>query len=300
MKRFINSLLIALLMTAATVIISTETFAQSVTLAWSPSTNPDIASYGIYRSTNSDSNFVLLNAINHPDTMYIDNTVQWDTQYYYAATSIDQYSNESGFSNSIDTLLHAATPVELSYFACSFIESKVMLNWTTSSEVNNFGFEIQKSINASSGFNKIGFVNGNGTTNDSQDYEYVDEDVTTGIYYYRIKQIDYDGDYKFSNVFEVSVNIPNKFYLAQNYPNPFNSSTSISYTIPTAGNVQVIIYNMNGKEVYKAVDKFHEAGSYSFFWNGLSNTGKNLASGVYYYKIWTNDFSSFKKMTLLK
>lgn len=300
MKRLTHFLHVGLFMTILNLIIQNPVFSQDVTLAWSPSTNPDIASYGIYRSAQSDTNFVLINTITHPDTIYIDDTADFNVHYFYAATSIDQYGNESGFSNRIDTLLSAVTPVELSHFTCQLVEKNVLINWVTESELNNFGFEIQKSENTTTDFQKIGFINGNGTSNDPHNYEFLDNDVTTGIYYYRLKQIDYSGVYKYSKSIEVAVNIPNKFYLAQNYPNPFNSSTSISYTLPVAGHVHFTIYNTNGKEVYQAENEFQEAGTHTLQWNGLGQSGENLASGVYYYKIVSNKLSSFKKMTLLK
>lgn len=300
MKKKVIHLTMILIICMVSLFSNMPLFSQTVTLAWSPSTNPDIDSYGIYRSVNSDSDFVLLSTIAHPDTIFTDNNVEWDIHYYYAATSIDQYGNESGFSNSIDTLMHAATPVELSYFSCHLRDNIVILEWTTTSELNNFGFEIQRSRDREHGFNKIGFVNGKGTTSDENNYEFMDDNAKSGTFYYRMKQIDFSGVFKFSKTIEITVNIPNKFCLDQNYPNPFNSTTSISYSIPTSGNVQLIIYNTNGKEVFKAVDKFQQAGRYSFHWNGLSNAGENLASGVYYYTIWTNNFTSYRKMTLLK
>ncbi|MFZ5519459.1 MAG: T9SS type A sorting domain-containing protein [Candidatus Zhuqueibacterota bacterium] len=280
--------------------MNSRSLSQTVTLAWSPSANPEIASYGIYRSIHSDTNFVLIATINHPDTIYLDDAVLFGNAYFYAATSIDNSGNESGFSNVIDTLMHNTSPVELSRFTCQVFESNVLLTWTTTTEQNNFGFEIQRSHENTSNFEKIGFVHGNGTTNEPRDYQYSDENLDAGTYFYRLKQIDFNGDFALSNVNEVSVNVPNKFYLGQNYPNPFNAGTSISYSIPEAGQVQLVIYNMNGERVLNAVNKLQEAGSHSFHWNGLSETGDGLASGVYYYKIKINEHASLKKMTLVK
>jgi len=290
----------ALFPTTVALIMNSQLLSQTVTLAWSPSSNLAIASYGIYRSIHCDTNFVLIATINHPDTIYTDPSVQFGNIYFYAATSIDNVGNESGFSNVIDTLLHNTSPVELSFFSCQVIESTVLLTWTTTTEQNNFGFEIQRSDGRADNFEKIGFVQGNGTTNEPRDYQHSDEDLATGVYFYRLKQIDFNGDYALSKVIEVSVNVPNKFYLGQNYPNPFNAGTSISYVIPEAGQVQLVIYNTGGARVFNAVNKFQEAGSHSYHWNGLSETGDGLASGVYYYQIKVNEYSSLKKMTLVK
>ena len=142
---------------------------------------------------------------------------------------------------------------------------------------------------------KIGFVEGHGTTIKSNSYSFIDKNISTGEYQYRLKQIDYDGSFKYSNVVEVNVLIPTKFSLEQNYPNPFNPSTTIQYSIPESENVKLSIYNTIGEEVSKLVNGYKEAGTYKVNFNA-----SKLSSGIYYYKIIAGNFSSVKKMILLK
>ncbi len=197
-----------------------------------------------------------------------------------------------------DEILDFPLPVELSLFSSSVNENDVILNWVTTSELNNSGFDIERSkVNASDNeWLKIGFVKGNGTSSNTNTYEYTDKNVNSGKYNYRLKQIDFNGNFKYYNLSEeVTVGIPGKYSLNQNFPNPFNPETIISYQIPSDHNVLIKIYDISGKEVLTLVNEYEVAGSYEIKFNG-----SNFASGIYYYQIEAGEFKATKKMLLVK
>lgn len=194
----------------------------------------------------------------------------------------------------IGTSWNYVVPVELTSFAASVTGSSVNLNWSTASEINNSGFEVERK-SANSNWQKLGFVNGNGTTTEKQTYSFTDRNLKEGSYSYRLKQVDFNGEFEYSNVIEVLVVTPNKFELLQNYPNPFNPTTSISFTLAQAGNVKLSVYNLLGQEVQTLVNGFMETGLHS-----VNFEAKNLNSGIYLYKLEANGISSVRKMTLLK
>jgi hypothetical protein len=185
-------------------------------------------------------------------------------------------------------------PVELTSFSASTANGTVVLNWATATETNNSGFEVQRSTDKIS-YSNIGFVNGYGTTAEPKSYSFTDNTVNSGAYYYRLKQIDYNGAFEYSNVIEVEVGAPDNFSLEQNYPNPFNPSTVISYQMPVNGNVVLKIYDVLGNEVTTLVNEFKEAGKYS-----IEFDASILGSGIYFYTITAGNFTSTKKMTLIK
>ena len=180
----------------------------------------------------------------------------------------------------------------------------VLLDWTTLSEINNFGFEVQRSPVNDSSYATLpnSFVAGHGTSNEPHHYTFIDSTASPGRWYYRLRQIDVDGTVHFSN--GVSVNtltgvsqpeIPDRFALGQNYPNPFNPSTTITYQLPTASHVTLKIYNTMGQEVVTLIDDVEEAGYKSAVWNAL-----NVSSGVYFYRLQTNDFVQTRKLVLMR
>jgi hypothetical protein len=196
-------------------------------------------------------------------------------------------------------------PVELTSFAATIKGNAVHLSWSTSTETNNKGFEIERRISISefefqnSEFDLIGFVDGNGTTSETKYYSFVDENVLPGSYQYRLKQIDFDGTFTYSNSIEVEIILPAEYALYQNYPNPFNPSTVISYQIPVSSNVTLKIYDVLGNEVITLVDDFKPAGKYEVEFNPASSS-KNPASGIYFYQLKAGDFSETKQMLFLK
>jgi len=143
---------------------------------------------------------------------------------------------------------------------------------------------------------KVGFVSGNGTTTEIHSYTFADKDVPAGTYSYRINQIDYDGTNEYFELEQViEINPPGKFTLLQNYPNPFNPSTTIQFVIPEKSNVVITIFNSIGEDVLTIVDENKEAGSYEVNFNASGFT-----SGIYYYKLQTDNFAQTKKMILMK
>jgi hypothetical protein len=185
-------------------------------------------------------------------------------------------------------------PVELSSFTANATNGNVVLNWSTATETNNSGFEVQRK-SANSQFHKVGFVAGSGTTSELRNYSYSDDNLTSGDYTYRLKQIDLDGSSKYSNEVEVQVSVPSVFALDQNYPNPFNPSTVIKYSIPADQQVKLNVYNLLGENVMTLVNRVEKAGQHEVNFNA-----SNLASGVYFYKLEAGVNTSIKKMILMK
>ncbi len=185
-------------------------------------------------------------------------------------------------------------PVELTSFSANVVNNSVSLNWSTATELNNSGFEVQRALDGSD-FEAISFVDGFGTTTEFREYSFTDNSVNAGKYQYRLKQIDYDGSFEYSNVIEVNVGTPVQFELAQNYPNPFNPSTKINFSTPEAGNVKLVIYNLIGESVAEVVNTNMEAGYHTVSFNAA-----NLPSGIYFYTLSAGQFNQTKKMTLMK
>jgi|GEM_PF-3626030 len=195
-------------------------------------------------------------------------------------------------------------PVELVSFTATLLNNKVQLNWTTATETNNSGFTIErmsfsnsKSEFRNSNWTEIGFVPGFGTTTEPKTYSFIDENVTTGIYKYRLKQIDFDGTFEYSNEIEVDVDFtPNEFVLYQNYPNPFNPSTVIEFSLPEdVANAKLRIYNVLGENVAELINASLQAGRYQYQWNAMG-----VAAGIYIYELRTEKFVAAKKIILLK
>jgi len=186
-----------------------------------------------------------------------------------------------------------ALPVELTSFTAQVTNEGVRLSWTTASELNNSGFEVQRSTNQTN-WATLGFVRGAGTTTEAQSYSFVDASAS-GRVFYRLKQVDFDGQFEYSNIIEVNAGVPKTFALEQNYPNPFNPSTAISYQLPVAGNVSLKVFDMLGKEVATLVNARQEAGAYTVNFNA-----NNLSSGVYFYRLQAGNFVQTRKMMLVK
>jgi len=217
-------------------------------------------------------------------------------------------SNENSFSftgNSMNgtftsALLSSATvplPVELTSFTAQQSGNMVTLNWATATEVKNYGFQVErKKEKVESEWEEIGFLQGNGNSNSPKSYSFVDKTVSAGRYSYRLKQIDFDGQFEYSPVVDVQVDVPSVFALKQNYPNPFNPNTIIGYQLPSASHVALKIYDILGNEVAVLVNGLQAAGDYELLFNG-----EKLNSGIYFYKLQTSDgFTATKKLMLVK
>ncbi len=200
-------------------------------------------------------------------------------------------------------------PVELTSFSALAVNQNVVLNWETATEINNYGFEVERSIfkdqsaESFSNWDKVGFVKGHGNSTSIIKYTFIDKSVSAGkTYSYQLKQIDYGNKFKLSNTINVEIVTPLKSNLEQNYPNPFNPSTTIKYSIPASLNpseggtlVQLKVYDILSREVAVLVNEKQKPGNYEVKWNA-----DNLPSGVYFYQIKAGSFVQTKKMILLR
>ena len=199
---------------------------------------------------------------------------------------------------SLDVIYEYVVPVELTSFAATTDNKNVNLNWSTATELNNSGFQIERS--SGSEYQVVGFVAGHGTTTEVQNYSYVDQNVNAGSYTYRLKQVDFDGTFEYSNAIEVDILGIKEFALGQNYPNPFNPSTKINFSLAVDSKVSLKIFDVLGQEVATLINGQLAAGSQEVSFNASS-----LNSGVYFYRIDADGidgqkFSSVRKMILTK
>ena len=188
-------------------------------------------------------------------------------------------------------------PVELISFTAELSGKKnVLLKWETSTEVDNFGFDIERSNSNMLIFEKIGFVAGNGNSNSRKSYSFIDKLTRLNInYYYRLKQINTDGSLSVLDTVEIKVSSSEQYFLSQNYPNPFNPSTKLSYEIPLKEIVTLKVYDVLGNEVATLINEEKPAGSYEVEFNTSS-----LSSGIYFYILRAGSFMETRKMVLLR
>src|SRR5690606_12722823 len=225
--------------------------------------------------------------------------VKQNSNYSFALMGVHFSDGNNGTAVGADgTILrtnNAGVPVELISFSFICKDDNIILNWQTASEINNQGFEIERRT-YNSEFRKIGYVPGNGTTTETNSYSFIDTKLSPGKYFYRLKQIDFDGSFTYSNIIIVEVDLtPDKYTLEQNYPNPFNPSTIIKYSVPAKSFVTLNIYNSIGEKVAELVNQEVDPGNYEIHFDG-----QGLSSGIYYYKFSSDNFTDTKKMLLLK
>ncbi len=186
-------------------------------------------------------------------------------------------------------------PVELVSFSGSLRNDAIHLNWQTATEVDNYGFEVERKSTKSDWLN-IGFIDGHGTCNSPKYYSFTDKSVLSGEkYQYRLKQIDGDGSFTYSNIIEISASAITGYTLEQNYPNPFNPETVIRYSLPVQGNIRLEVFNTHGEKVAVLAEGFQESGVHSVVFSA-----EELASGVYFYTLVTGDKKITRKMILLR
>jgi len=181
----------------------------------------------------------------------------------------------------------------LSSFSATTSGNSVVLDWQTATETNNQGFEIQRKSDDE--FYTIGFVNGSGTTTELKNYSYSDNNLGNGKYEYRLKQVDFDGSFHYSDIVTVEVSNIISYELNQNYPNPFNPSTNIKFNLPVSGYANLSVYNIVGEKVGELVNEILPQGEYNLQFNAA-----NLPSGIYIAKLSTDNYNQTIKMTLLK
>jgi len=199
-----------------------------------------------------------------------------------------------GIINTLAAIELIPVPVEITLFSGNYVNDAVHLEWTTATETNNYGFEVQKRYDNSS-YEKIGFVPGNGTTTNGMQYSFEDNDLLAGRIYYRLKQLDFNGDFEYSNEIMVDVLNLTDYQLFQNYPNPFNPSTSIKYSVPAQSKIKISLYDIIGNEVSTLFEGIQQSGVYN-----IDLTADNLPSGVYFVSMTAENFSKAIKITLMK
>jgi len=194
----------------------------------------------------------------------------------------------------------APLPVEMAAIAAHTMGNTVELRWTTSTEVDNEGWEIQRSVRGNPqavDWGRIGFVKGAGTSSGPKRYSFVDANPTPGPYAYRLKQLDRNGTFQYSKEMQIEVgSAPRTFALTQNYPNPFNPSTTIEFTLPSDGRVILKVYDITGREVATLLDQDRKAGVYQ----QVVFDASRYASGVYFASLQFAGRQLLKKMTLVK
>ncbi|MDP3150183.1 MAG: T9SS type A sorting domain-containing protein [Ignavibacteria bacterium] len=215
------------------------------------------------------------------------------------------YNNTGSGINPSSDKIEAALPVELTSFNSAVHGKEVNLTWKTATEINSYGFEIERIRNEELGirnWEKVGFVQASGNSNSPKDYTYNDNNLQEGKYQYRLKMIDNDGTFEYSNIVEAEITLPKQFALSQNYPNPFNPVTTINYSLPIDGKVMLVVYSINGEKVAELVNEMQSAGSYN-----IPFSANGLASGTYIYRLQVyptgggaGEFVQTKKMILLK
>ena len=242
------------------------------------------------------------NVTNH--NVYVNNNKDATNPAYFFAVN----STGNVYSLNDDPL-----PVELTSFTANFSGREVQLKWTTTHEQNNYGFEIlrnREKSNQTENWEYAGFVKGKGTTNSPGTYYFKDKNLNTGIYHYRLKQIDYNGNFEYHTLNNsIEITNPVKYYLSQNYPNPFRQATKIEFEIPVRDNaikdnpqdaisntnIRITVYNTLGKEVKTLLNSQLTSGYYEITFNA-----NELSSGVYFYVLKTDVYTEMKKMLVIK
>ncbi len=230
-----------------------------------------------------------------PGSAYtLDNGITWNLCDNTVTRGISDFASATtgwcGSDNdSVYKYVGSPLPVELASFNSTISGNSIQLTWQTATETNNQGFEIYR--NGS----KIAFVEGKGTTTETQDYSFVDKNLQSGIYNYRLNQLDFDGTQEVVGELTVYLTLPEQFSLEQNYPNPFNPSTTIKYSIPTSEFVSLKVYDVLGNEVATLVNEQKPAGSYEIDFNAT-----DLSSGIYLYTLQAGSYTQTKKLILMK
>lgn len=277
-----------------------------------------------YPSYNYDSNYYYnykISANNTTITQFLDNTIirLWNDEGSNISSGSFSITNYGGSSSNpvyyddLRVRKYAAIepttivgveeanplPVELASFTANIIGANVKLNWITETEIQNYGFEVQRKSGDDKlemdKFISVGFVQGSGNSNSSKYYSFEDKNLAPGKYLYRLKQIDTDGRFEYSEVIRLDFDKPLSYELSQNYPNPFNPITIIRFMIPEASFVKLIVYNAIGEQIVVLVDEHMEKGFHE-----INFDASELNSGMYLYRMKSGSFVQTRKMLLVK
>ncbi|NOZ56116.1 MAG: T9SS type A sorting domain-containing protein, partial [Calditrichaeota bacterium] len=194
-------------------------------------------------------------------------------------------------------IVDATVPVEMSSFS-AVVGHAVSLKWQTASETSNHGFEIERSADAKH-YQRVGFVQGHGTTTESHTYVFQDRPPKRGTYWYRLRQIDVDGTSTVFGPIKV-VWAPQKEVLLSNYPNPFNGQTRVHLFLPEAADLRVVVYDLTGREVARLHTGMLEAGEHTWTWNAHDELGRELPSGIYLLRANAGKRTLTRRVILLK
>ena len=216
---------------------------------------------------------------------------------FYGGKAVPVWTDERAGGVDMDiytAIVDQLVPVELTSFTGRIVEGKTLLEWTTTTETNNLGFEILRSIKNDDDWTTIAFISGKGTTIETQYYSFVDESMG-GKLFYRLRQVDYNGTYNYSDIIELNGVTVSTLLLEQNYPNPFNPVTTINYQLGNDGFVNLKVFNSLGEEVAELVNEVQKGGSYQITFNA-----KELPSGIYVYQLSSGNYKETKKMLFMK
>lgn len=229
------------------------------------------------------------------DSIYTENVEVFSGRWNYYNSSLKMLTLLMLTGNFIKA--QYVLPVELNSFSYSIESNNVKLNWITSAEYNNSGFQLERKNNLeNSNWKTLGFVNGAGSSNNLKEYNFLDKNLNSGIYKYRLKQIDFNGNYEFFNLSsDVQIGIPEITKLFNNYPNPFNPETNISFSLAHKGKISLKVFDITGKEVMNISEEELNEGYYTYKINMLK-----FPSGIYFYRLETGNIFISKKMILLK
>lgn len=269
------------------------------TLDWSDV--PCVKSYTVQVS--NDMNFATI-TLNQRGVLLSEYKIPYgllsDKMLYYWRVSANNEGGAGPWSNVWNFRPIIIVPVELISFSGRYDPQimSILLTWETATETNNYGFEIEKYD--SNEWGKIGFVKGNGTSTSHHIYTFTENLRNSKLssnycIRYRLKQIDFDGTYEYSDAIEVSMNHELIFKLNQNYPNPFNPKTTILFSLPQSSFVTLKIYDILGREVTILLKENKQPGVYS-----ITFDASNLPSGLYFYKLQAGSFVNVKKMNILR
>ncbi len=224
-------------------------------------------------------------------------------QYYWSVQAVDNCFAGSQFAP--EQFIDVPLPVELTSFNAAVKNADVILNWGTATEVNSYGFEVERASSLTSPpqkWQKIGFVQATGNSSSPKEYNFTDRKLNSAKYNYRLKIIDNDGTFKYSDVVQAEILIPKEYSVSQNYPNPFNPKTRIDYQLPLDSKVTIELYSIAGEKVATIISKDLSAGYYT---TEINSGALNLSSGVYLYKITAinqaaDAFVKVKKLMIMK
>ena len=289
---------------------SSNVLDQMTLSAWQSLTGQDAHSKMMYKKPASyERDTIIVNTTGSTATLMLQPYLYHDMYGNPISVSVTlpAYSSKILLRDSMK--VNVPLPVELISFTVSNKNGSAVLDWKTATEINNYGFDIEKKqslTDPASGtttavWSKIGFMDGSGTSNVAHAYTFTDPSPSPVTISYRLKQIDRDGQFVYSKEVMLSLTsipskgLPTEFALGQNYPNPFNPSTNVEFSIPTAQMVSLKIYDVTGREVATLVHGQTEPGKYSVQWNA-----GNLSSGVYVYRLTAGSYTSAKKLLLQK